>query len=898
MDQRNRSGQPDAMLLACFVEEAAEHLQAFSDAVLALEQDPRDGAAINAAFRAMHTIKGVAGSLGFADIGRLAHAAEHLLDLLRQGVRKADPELCDALLSAGDALSCLIQRIREPDSPAPDTAALNELVGRLEALANKTPAQDSSQPDCSVSGPDIPDDLLQEFVTEASEQLASLEPLLVDLEQNLGETSLLDAVFRSIHNIKGAANYVGLDSISRLAHAIESVLDAARKDRLRMDPTVFDRVLAGIDALRGLIEALPELRPLPDELVRRLNDLVPACPRGSAAGSREARQAPQDPLVTFVQFASQQIECLAACYKKIKSGCADESVLAAMERAARTLQAAARSQNHDAFLHPLDQLADLASLARQGKIEFDDLMLSLADEALDKIAAVLADLSASLPSADSAERVGEILVERGAVRDEQVTEALAKQKKLGQILRDKGAVDVADVASAVADQSKQRVAAAAEIRKTVRVDEAKLDAYMALVEELVIARNALKHALKGLHGTDSATARSISDAVANLDRLCAALQENAMSMRMVPAKVLFQRFPRIVRDVARSTGKKITLQMLGEDTELDKQIIESLADPLVHLVRNAADHGIEPPEQRRTVGKPEAGTIVLSASHRDNSVVIEVRDDGAGIDKAKVLAKALEKGLVKPEDAESLTDQQIYELLFSPGFSTAERVSEISGRGVGMDVVKTNVAALNGSIRIESHPGKGTRVEICVPLTLAVTTVILVEVGQRLYAVPTAMVRETLKIPITSFVETPSGMVLSLRGRVVPVFDCRDLLGLEPLDRERSCETIGAANILVVNSGGGEMALIVDRFLRQEEIVLKPLPSHLTSSRGLAGATIMGDGSVALVLDPVELVRSRGCRRGRLAKSCESSGTAEEGTGSNMSAVSTEMALSTCVTGG
>jgi len=857
MDQRNRSGQPDAMLLACFVEEAAEHLQAFSDAVLALEQDPRDGAAINAAFRAMHTIKGVAGSLGFADIGRLAHAAEHLLDLLRQGVRKADPELCDALLSAGDALSCLIQRIREPDSPAPDTAALNELVGRLEALANKTPAQDSSRPDCSVSGPDIPDDLLQEFVTEASEQLASLEPLLVDLEQNLGETSLLDAVFRSIHNIKGAANYVGLDSISRLAHAIESVLDAARKGRLRMDPAVFDRVLAGIDSLRGLIEALPELRPLPEELVRRLNDLVPACPRGSAAGSREAPQAPQDPLVTFVQFASQQIECLAACYKKIKSGCADESVLAAMERAARTLQAAARSQNHDAFLHPLDQLADLASLARQGKIEFDDLMLSLADEALDKIAAVLADLSASLPSADSAERVGEILVERGAVRDEQVTEALAKQKqkKLGQILRDKGAVDVADVASAVADQSKQRVAAAAEVRKTVRVDEAKLDAYMALVEELVIARNALKHALKGLHGADSATARSISDAVANLDRLCAALQENAMSMRMVPAKVLFQRFPRIVRDVARSTGKKITLQMLGEDTELDKQIIESLADPLVHLVRNAADHGIEPPEQRVAAGKPETGQIVLSAEQRDNGIVITVRDDGAGIDKARVLAKALEKGLVRPEEAESLTDQQIYELLFRPGFSTAEKVSEISGRGVGMDVVKTNVAALNGSVRIDSEPGRGTTVEIRVPLTLAVTTVVLIEVAGRLYAVPTAAVRETLKVPTSSMVETPSGRVISLRGHVVPVFDCAELLGLRTGGfREKCAGGVGATSLLVVNSAFGEMALTVDRLLRQEEIVLKPLPAHLVASPGLAGATIMGDGSVVLVVDPAKLV--------------------------------------------
>jgi two-component system chemotaxis sensor kinase CheA len=394
----------------------------------------------------------------------------------------------------------------------------------------------------------------------------------------------------------------------------------------------------------------------------------------------------------------------------------------------------------------------------------------------------------------------------------------------------------------------------------MRVDQTKLDDYINLAGELVIARNALVHDF-GQIRIDAGHHHRLKESVQRVQRIVADIQANAMAMRMVPVMSVFQRFPRLVRDLAKAQGKQIEIQMFGEDTELDKQVAEKLGDPLVHLIRNSADHGIELPEARRTAGKSESGLITLKAGREGSSIIIDIRDDGRGIDVALLKAKAVEKGILRQEQADTMPREKALELIFAAGLSTAKAVSDLSGRGVGMDVVRSNITDVGGTVSVLSEDGKGSRIRLQLPLTLAVTTAVLVSSHDSLYAIPMDSVCETVKV-LSHTLKTLNGRpTISLRGQIVPVVSLAEVLASDhrasagpPGDSQcPATDRSGSVPIVVVAAGATTYGIRVDELKGQQEIVIKPLPSQFGQLPGLAGATIMGDGSVVLILDPASL---------------------------------------------
>ena len=410
----------------------------------------------------------------------------------------------------------------------------------------------------------------------------------------------------------------------------------------------------------------------------------------------------------------------------------------------------------------------------------------------------------------------------------------------------------------------RRAAGEATAVKTMRIDQSMLDVFMDLVGELIVTRNTFHHIAKELEDSQSNranTLKELHEASSALDRISGGLQRKVMDMRMVPVRDLFKRFPRLVRDITRKNGKRVNLVLEGEDTEIDKGVAEDLVDPLVHIVRNSLDHGIEKPSVRQASKKAETGTLLLKAGQEGNAVFIEVVDDGGGINPERVLSKAIEKGLVSSEKAKTLSPEEINNFIFLPGFSTAKEVTDISGRGVGMDVVQTNLRKLKGNVRLTSEIGKGTKVRLEVPLTLAILDVLLVGVESNTYAIPLHAVTEVVEGGDRRMQSLVGRKAITLRGEVVPVEMLSDLLNLHGRDSVRR----GLANfaILVMQVGNQRRGIGVDALYKRQEIVIKPLADYLSGLPGIAGATILGDGRPVLILDPMTMINGPGVSRRR-----------------------------------
>jgi two-component system chemotaxis sensor kinase CheA len=387
---------------------------------------------------------------------------------------------------------------------------------------------------------------------------------------------------------------------------------------------------------------------------------------------------------------------------------------------------------------------------------------------------------------------------------------------------------------------------------TIRVDHEKLDHLMNLIGELIINRNRYTMLARRLEGeTDvnvADVAQNLTETTYAMARISDDLQDTIMKVRMVPVSSVFSRFPRLVRDLSRKSGKEVELIMEGEETELDKSVVEVIGDPLVHLIRNAMDHGVEPEEDRIAKGKRPKGRVWLRAYHKGNSVAIEIEDDGKGIDPERMREVAVNKGIISPEEAKSLDDREAMELIFAPGFSSAETITDISGRGVGMDVVRTNIKNLKGSVSIQSEIGKGTRFILSLPLTLAIIDALMVNVSGETYAIPLDAVSETTKIEAERLTDVNNRKAVTLRGEVLGIVTLSELLGLEG-----TTEDDEVLSVVVIHDNDRRLGLVVDRLLERQEIVIKPLGEYLGDLRGISGATIMGDGSVVLILDPHEI---------------------------------------------
>ncbi len=652
--------------------------------------------------------------------------------------------------------------------------------------------------------------LLQDFLVEAGEIVEQLGTQLVELEGRPGDSELLNAVFRGFHTIKGGAGFLHLDPLVQVCHHAEDVFNLLRRGERAVNGALMDTVLRALDVVNVMFNCLREARelPLPEpDLLAALEAL--ARPGGAAAPAPAAAApapAPPAPAPTAAAAANENLDPVEREF---------EQLLAAARPEAAAVAPAASEEITDA--------------------EFERLLDVLHGPG-------------SAPGAPEAAVPAPATAPSGAPRTEAKGDEINEREFEDLLDKLHGAGGAPGVAPAPAVAA--RAAPAAQAETTVRVDTRRLDHIMNMVGELVLVRNRL------VKLESSRADEDLGKVVSNIDRVTADLQIAVMKTRMQPIGKVFGRFPRVVRDLARSLNKEINLELIGEDTDLDKNLVEALADPLVHLVRNAVDHGIESPQERAAAGKPRAGTVVLSAGQEGDHIRLTISDDGAGIDPDKLRRKAVEKGLIESEAAARLSREECYNLIFLPGFSTKSEISEVSGRGVGMDVVKTRIGQLNGSVEIDSEPGKGSRLIIRLPLTLAIMPTLMVEVGGLTYALPLANVNEIFHLELTRTNTVDGRRVIMVRNRPLPLFYLRHWLTPDGQRVPPPTE----AEVLVVNIGAQRVGYIVDRVLGQEEVVIKPLGALLQTTPGLAGATITGDGRIALILDVAGLTQAYGTR--------------------------------------
>ncbi|WP_193074817.1 chemotaxis protein CheA [Pseudomonas sp. FME51] len=685
---------------------------------------------------------------------------------------------------------------------------------------------------------DADEEILQDFLVEAGEILELLSEQLVDLENRPDDTNLLNAIFRGFHTVKGGAGFLQLDALVACCHIAENVFDILRKGERQVDAELMDVVLQTLDTINSMFTQVREgaaLTPAEPQLLSALSVL--AQPAADTAGPVAEVAAPAvEPSVAEVQPEAGDITddefelLLEALHVKPEEDSTPEAPAAASD-----------DITDDEFEALLDQLHGTGK--GPGSAEPDTAAPAQPDTLPESVADVITDdeFEALLDQLHGPGKGPGVIADVAPVKATPVPSEPAA-----------GPVSVVAPKTPAREEKKSEpVSEAPAAETTVRVDTARLDDIMNMVGELVLVRNRLMRL--GVDREDEELAK----AVGNLDVVTADLQASVMKTRMQPIKKVFGRFPRVVRDLSRSLKKEITLELIGEDTDLDKNLVEALADPLVHLVRNSVDHGIEMPDEREAAGKPRVGRMVLAARQEGDHILLTITDDGRGMDPEVLRAKAVEKGMMDRDAAERLSDGECFNLILAAGFSTKTEVSDVSGRGVGMDVVRTRISQLNGTIAIESTKGKGTQIAIKVPLTLAIMPTLMVMLDNQAFALPLVSVNEIYSLDLSRTNVVDGQEVILVRDKALPLFWLKRWLmpGAEQ-DADRS-----AASVVIVSVGTQRVGFVVDQLVGQEEVVIKPLGRMLHGTAGMAGATITGDGRIALILDIPGLLK-RYARRG------------------------------------
>lgn len=676
----------------------------------------------------------------------------------------------------------------------------------------------------------------QIFFEEAGENLDQMEQMLLNLNLETADDEELNGIFRCAHSVKGGAATFGFADVAELTHQMESLLDRLRRHELQPNSAMVDVLLESADASRSLLarhQAGDEGEALPTgDLVRRISELA----AGGTPAPKAAAPAPAAPVVAKPAPVAAKTTPAAgsARHIEIKIGPLD------------------RPEQADAIKELFRDIPGLGQITvlesdRADSRTFAVETSSTDEDLLDLFAFHVSRDKVSISEAGSAPSISE-----------PVEQVAAEGTAFGFFdgspgaPQQSGAVE-ASVGPAVVDAStaqkaapKAPAAAAAQPEAaTIRVAISKVDQLINLVGELVITQAMLAQNSRAL---DPAVYQQLLTGLADLDRNTRDLQESVMSIRMIPMSIVFSRFPRMLRDLASKLGKKVDFVTQGEATELDKGLVEKITDPLTHLVRNSCDHGVEMPADRIAAGKSETGTITLSASHQGGSIVIEVRDDGRGLSRTKILSKAKERGL---DVSDQMSDAEVWQLIFAPGFSTAAVVTDVSGRGVGMDVVKRNIAALNGTVEIDSAEGYGMKVSVRLPLTLAIMDGMSVGVGEEVYILPLSSVVESFQVKADAVSTVGQGsQLVKVRDEYMPVIELEKVFQIPRFDFEKSSDIM-----VVVEADGSRVALLVDELLGQQQVVVKNLESNYRKVPNVSGATILGDGKVALILDTGALVR-------------------------------------------
>ncbi|WP_122749545.1 chemotaxis protein CheA [Pseudomonas lurida] len=728
------------------------------------------------------------------------------------------------------------------------------------------------------------EEILQDFLVEAGEILEQLSEQLVELESRPDDANLLNAIFRGFHTVKGGAGFLQLHELVECCHIAENVFDILRKGERHVDSELMDVILEALDAVNGMFGEVRERAPITAATPELLAALARYAEPADLSAAPVAEAAPEPVAEPEADVTDSEFEQLLNSLSAVKAEAEAPAAPVAAPTSEDITDAEFESlldQLHGKGQFAADAVAPVAAPeapAASGSASTDitdDEFEALLDQlhgkgtfAADALPAVAATVAAPAASAAPA---GD-----GLISDQEFESLLDELHGKGKFSEVAPAAAVATAAPVAAKaaapapapaakpaptpaaaQAPARAAAApvaekpaSEAETTVRVDTARLDDIMNMVGELVLVRNRLVRL--GLSSGDEAMQKAVS----NLDVVTADLQTAVMKTRMQPIKKVFGRFPRLVRDLARQLKKEINLELVGEETDLDKNLVEALADPLVHLVRNAVDHGVETPEEREASGKSRNGKVILAAEQEGDHILLSITDDGKGMDPTILRNIAVKRGVMDKDAADRLTDTECYNLIFAPGFSTKTEISDVSGRGVGMDVVKTKISQLNGSINIYSTKGQGSKIVIKVPLTLAIMPTLMVMLGNQAFAFPLVNVNEIFHLDLSRTNVVDGQEVVIVRDKALPLFYLKRWLVASAKHEEQR-----EGHVVILSVGTQRIGFVVDQLVGQEEVVIKPLGKMLQGTPGMSGATITGDGRIALILDVPSMLKRYAARR-------------------------------------
>nr|WP_221468869.1 chemotaxis protein CheA [Cohnella thailandensis] len=688
------------------------------------------------------------------------------------------------------------------------------------------------------------------FIDEANDHLQSLNESMLKLEQSPEDISIVQIIFRSAHTLKGMSATMGFEDLASLTHEMENVLDLVRNSKLTMNGMIFDTLFKCLDALDGMVQDVVgggTGKAEVGDLVETLKAIVRGDFSG-ATGAKAAADSSSDKPIVATELLLDQFQ-LSVLEQSIDSGMKvfhiqvfirEDCVL----KAVRAYMVFDFLEKNGEVVKSNPSVQDI----EQDKFDrsFSVYYISqIEEEALREGILKVSEIESAMVMPVDRSSLAELDQSKEEAAEQQIQ---AMQQAAAAAAAPAPAAPAASAAKpAAADKAPARPAAgaAANASRTIRVDIERLDTLMNLFSELLIDRSRLEQLATEIRRND------LTETVEHMARVSGDLQNIVLKLRMVPVESVFNRFPRMVRDLAKSLDKKLDLIITGAETELDRTVIDEIGDPLVHLIRNSVDHGIEMPAARIAAGKPDTGTVHLRAYHSGNHVFIEIEDNGGGINRPKVLDIAISKGIVSLEDSKKLSDDEINMLLFAPGFSTADKISDISGRGVGLDVVKSKIESLGGQVSVTSTIGQGSIFSIQLPLTLSIISAMLIKLGSEKYAFPLSSIVETGMIRREDIRDLHGNKVIEYRKAIIPVVSLAKLLDSPDYRDDDEKET----EMLVIRKGDKLAAVLVDEFVSQSEIVLKTLGKYLANQKLISGATIMGDGQVALIVDPNALIK-------------------------------------------
>ncbi len=697
---------------------------------------------------------------------------------------------------------------------------------------------------------------LEIFIDETKEHLQTLSDQIMILEQEPENMDVINEIFRAAHSLKGMAGTMGFKRMQRLTHDMENVFQEVRSGNMTVQPELVDVLFRGLDALESylaeILETANEGTEDNEEIINTLNAIAKKASGKEEPAKEEAKAenaaASSSGNGTESKYQSIQVSDFEKnTFEKAKSenqnifGITVYLQETCILKAARAFLVFKALEEMGEVVKSVPDIQDI----EDEKFEFDFSLVYITAEELEKVKSAIEAVSEVRGAVIGPFDMGEPAAEetKADPAKEEAKQAEAEPKPAGNAAAQKAAEQKKETPAAKKTPAK---AAKPTVGRTVRVDIEKLDVLMNLVSELIIAKNGL---VSTSTADETRNDSGFNEQIEYLESVTTNLHESVMKVRMVPIESVVNRFPRMIRDLSKKLGKKMELHMTGEETELDRTVIDEIGDPLQHLLRNSADHGLEANDERIALGKDEVGHIYLDAYQDGNNVTIEVRDDGAGINVEKVKNKAIEKGTITPEQAEAMSDKEIIDLLFKPSFSTAEKITDVSGRGVGLDVVKTKIEGLGGNIECKTELGEGSSFIIRLPLTLAIIQALMVELGAEKYAIPLGSIQTIEDVAFSEVKHVQTKEVIHLRGSVIPLIRLDKILEVEPGEFEPESLTV-----VIVKKGDRQAGLVVDNLIGQQEIVIKPIGDYIHCSKLISGATILGNGEIALILEANTLV--------------------------------------------